>query len=61
MFGSHLSIAGGLHNALLAAEKLCLDTVQIFTANPRNFGQKPEKELHCVKERVFTKNYPFRQ
>jgi deoxyribonuclease IV len=33
MFGSHLSIAGGLHNALLDAEKLGCDTVQIFTNN----------------------------
>jgi deoxyribonuclease IV len=31
MFGSHLSIAGGLHNALLEAEKLGLETVQVFT------------------------------
>jgi len=31
MFGSHLSIAGGLHNAILEAEILNCDTVQIFT------------------------------
>ena len=33
MLGSHLSIAGGLPNALLKAEELQLDTVQIFTKN----------------------------
>jgi hypothetical protein len=33
MFGSHLSIAGGMHNALLSAEKLGFDTVQVFTCN----------------------------
>ena len=33
MYGSHLSIAGGLHNALLAAEKHGMDTVQVFTKN----------------------------
>jgi len=33
MFGSHLSIAGGLHNALPEAERLEFDTVQIFTKN----------------------------
>lgn len=33
MFGSHLSIAGGLHNALLSAEQLGMDTVQVFTKN----------------------------
>jgi deoxyribonuclease-4 len=38
MFGSHLSIAGGLQKALLSAEALGLDTVQVFTASPRNSG-----------------------
>ena len=33
MFGSHLSIAGGMHNALLGAETLGLGTVQVFTKN----------------------------
>ncbi|HEY1684288.1 MAG TPA: hypothetical protein VGG19_05970 [Tepidisphaeraceae bacterium] len=32
MFGSHLSISGGMHNALLSIEKLEMDTVQILTA-----------------------------
>ena len=31
MFGSHLSIAGGMHNALLKAETYGMDTVQVFT------------------------------
>ena len=44
MFGSHLSISGGLHNALLAAEKLDLQTVQVFTASPRNFGRSRRLE-----------------
>jgi deoxyribonuclease IV len=37
MLGAHLSIAGGLHNALLAAERLNLDTVQIFTKNQQQW------------------------
>jgi len=41
MFGSHLSIAGGLVNALTAAEDLDLDTVQIFTKNQRQWKVKP--------------------
>ncbi len=41
MFGSHLSIAGGLVNALTAAEDLALDTVQIFTKNQRQWAVKP--------------------
>ena len=31
MFGSHLSIAGGMHNALLRAEQLGMESVQVFT------------------------------
>jgi deoxyribonuclease-4 len=41
MFGSHLSIAGGLHNALLDAEKLGFDTAQVFTKNQQQWKVKP--------------------
>ena len=44
MFGSHLSIAGGMHNALLAAEKLRLETVQVFTKNQQQWVAKPLEE-----------------
>jgi deoxyribonuclease-4 len=37
MFGSHLSISGGVHKALLDAERLGMDTVQVFTANQRQW------------------------
>lgn len=37
MLGSHLSIAGGLHNALLSAERLQLATVQVFTKNQQQW------------------------
>ncbi len=41
MFGSHLSIAGGLYLALLEARKLTMDCVQIFTKNQRQWKVKP--------------------
>ena len=41
MFGSHLSIAGGLHNALLKAEQLGCDTVQVFTKNQQQWKCSP--------------------
>jgi deoxyribonuclease-4 len=41
MFGAHLSIAGGLHNALLAAEKYEMETVQVFTKNQQQWKCKP--------------------
>lgn len=41
MFGSHLSISGGMHNALLRAEELGMDTVQVFTKNQQQWKCKP--------------------
>ena len=41
MFGSHLSIAGALVNALNEAEGLGFETVQIFTKNQRQWAFKP--------------------
>jgi deoxyribonuclease IV len=41
MFGSHLSIAGGMVNALNEAESLGFDAVQVFTANQRQWNARP--------------------
>jgi deoxyribonuclease-4 len=41
VFGSHLSIAGSMHKALLEAEKLGFDTVQVFTKNQQQWKCKP--------------------
>jgi len=41
MFGSHLSISGGMHNALLSAEKFGFDTVQVFTKNQQQWRCPP--------------------
>ena len=41
MFGSHLSISGGMHNAVTAAKKLGLDTVQVFTKNQQQWAAPP--------------------
>jgi deoxyribonuclease IV len=40
-FGAHLSVAGGLHNALIAATELGCDCVQIFVKNQRQWRAKP--------------------
>jgi len=37
MFGSHLSIAGGMTNALHDAERLGMDCVQVFTKNQQQW------------------------
>ncbi|HSI34529.1 MAG: deoxyribonuclease IV [Phycisphaerae bacterium] len=44
MFGSHLSIAGGMHNALLSAETLGMACVQVFTKNQQQWAAKPLEE-----------------
>lgn len=44
MFGAHLSIAGGLHNALLQARELDMDCVQVFTKNQRQWHAPPLKD-----------------
>ena len=49
MFGAHLSIAGGMHNALLKAEMLGCDTVQVFTKNQQQWRCSPLTE-ECIKE-----------
>jgi deoxyribonuclease IV len=41
MFGSHLSIAGGMHLAVDAATALQFDTVQVFTKNQQQWQVKP--------------------
>ena len=56
MFGSHLSISGGLHKALLEAEKLGVETVQIFTANPRCSGLRKSRQMTYRDLRTITTN-----
>jgi len=41
LFGSHLSVSGGVHKALLEAERLGFDTVQIFTKNQQQWRASP--------------------
>lgn len=37
MFGSHLSVSGGMHNAAAEARQLDMQTVQVFTKNQRQW------------------------
>jgi len=52
MFGSHLSIAGGLHKALLEAERLGFGTVQVFTASPRNWANGKKESSSSIPKDV---------
>lgn len=49
MFGSHLSVAGGMHNALIEARRLAMDCVQVFTKNQRQWRGAPLSG-ECVRE-----------
>jgi deoxyribonuclease-4 len=49
MFGSHLSIAGGMHNALLKAEEYSFATVQVFTKNQQQWKCKP-LDQSCIEQ-----------
>jgi deoxyribonuclease-4 len=40
LFGAHMSIAGGLHNALLAAGAHGMETVQLFTKNSNQWNAR---------------------
>lgn len=44
LFGAHLSVAGGLTNAVTAATALGCCTVQIFTKNANTWAGKPLKD-----------------
>lgn len=47
LLGSHLSVAGGLENALLEAKRLEMDCVQVFTRNQRQWTSKPLAAEEC--------------
>jgi deoxyribonuclease-4 len=61
MFGSHLSVAGGLHNALLLAEHFGMQTVQVFTRNQQQWAAKPLSELEVSLWQTEAKRLRFRK
>jgi deoxyribonuclease IV len=50
LFGAHMSIAGGCHNALLIAQRHGCDTVQLFT---RNANQWQARDFTAEEVRTF--------
>ncbi len=61
MFGSHLSIAGGLHNALLDAERLHMEVVQIFTKNQQQWRVPPLDSAMAGQWKTHCQRLDFRQ
>jgi deoxyribonuclease-4 len=58
LFGAHLSVAGGLHNAVSAAVALRCDTFQLFTKNASqwNAGALTEEEIGTFRRAVAATN-----
>jgi deoxyribonuclease-4 len=48
LFGAHMSIAGGCHNALLEARRRGCQTVQLFTKNASQWQGKPLSDADAV-------------
>jgi deoxyribonuclease-4 len=44
LFGAHMSIAGGLHNAISSASELACETLQLFTKNSNQWNARPLTE-----------------
>ncbi len=44
LLGAHMSIAGGVSNALLLGKKVACDAIQIFTKSSRQWAAKPYTE-----------------
>jgi deoxyribonuclease-4 len=52
LFGAHMSVAGGCHNALRLAREHQCDTVQLFTKNANQWNARPftEEEVRLFRE-----------
>lgn len=49
LLGAHTSIAGGVYNALYEGQSIGATTVQVFTANQRQWKAKPVTEADALK------------
>ncbi len=49
LFGAHMSIAGGLHNALTAAVEHGMETFQMFTASPSQWSVTAKLPVQSIK------------
>ncbi len=61
MFGSHLSIAGGLYKALLKAEEYQFQTVQVFNKSQQQWRARPLTDEDITLWRDHVKRLKFRK
>ena len=60
--GAHMSIAGGIHQALLRGQRIGCDTIQIFTSSPnrwRSRGLSPKETQAFISLREETGIWPI--
>lgn len=60
MLGAHLSIAGGMYHALLRAESLGCETVQVFTANQQQWAPRPPAKQDVARWHAERRRLGFR-
>jgi deoxyribonuclease-4 len=60
MFGSHLSVAGGLYKAVVEAQNEGLQTVQIFTRNQQQWASPPllPEVIRQFRDQVIQAGFP---
>src|SRR3712207_789939 len=61
MFGSHLSIAGGMCNALTKAEELGCESVQVFTKNQKQWSCAPLEQQAVADWQAHCKRLKFKR
>ncbi|HEV3386022.1 MAG TPA: deoxyribonuclease IV [Gemmata sp.] len=61
LFGAHMSISGGLHNAISAATELGCETLQLFTKNANQWNAKPitDDEVRTFRRALIDSNLKF--
>ncbi len=61
LFGAHMSVAGGLHNAVSASTALGCETLQLFTKNANQWNAKPltEDEIRTFRRAVIDARLKF--
>ena len=61
LLGAHMSIAGGVGNALLDGKKVDCDAIQIFTKSSRQWDSKPYTKEGIEQFRINQKQTGIRQ
>lgn len=59
LVGAHVSIAGGVHNAVQEAVLIGAQSFALFTGNQRSWSRKPLEQEECDKFKQLCKKHGF--